>query len=474
MQIGRGPLDTRNQTHYSSCYLRASSSSTSDRESRTTPSDDRPMSKLITSILSVSIMLFALLLSGCADSHPSSQIDRQALISFYNATDGPNWKENSNWLSDAPLNHWYGVTADPEGRVTSLDLWNNQLNGPIPAEIGNLPSLVLLELYGNRLGGEIPAELGNLTNLEWLGLNHNRLSGNIPPALGSLENLQTLDLGSNALGGEIPPELAGLAKLELLNISYNRLTGKIPSGLDRLSSLVFLFLDGNQLSGEIPPQLANLPNLKKLYLGYNLLTGEFPPTLAGLSKLHTLHLTGNQLSGCVPNSMREISGVTFDELGLPFCRKSRDRDVLVMFYHATNGSGWTQRGKWLTSAPVWEWKGVKVDDEGSVTELDLTRNNLSGQIPPELGTLSSLRLLYLGGNRLSGEIPTELGNLTNLGHLALYHNELSGVIPPELGNIPNLSLLTLFGNKLTGCVPDSLRYSTKEYQDQLNLPYCGN
>ena len=147
------------------------------------------MSKLITSILSVSIMLFALLMSGCSDSHPSSQIDRQALISFYNATDGPNWKKNSNWLSDAPLNHWYGVTADPEGRVTSLDLWNNQLNGPIPAQIGNLSGLVLLELYGNRLTGEIPPELGNLTNLRWLGLVGNELAGEIPPDLGDLANL---------------------------------------------------------------------------------------------------------------------------------------------------------------------------------------------------------------------------------------------------------------------------------------------
>ena len=37
--------------------------------------------------------------------------DRQALVAFYNATDGANWRNNENWLSDEPLDAWYGVTV---------------------------------------------------------------------------------------------------------------------------------------------------------------------------------------------------------------------------------------------------------------------------------------------------------------------------------------------------------------------------
>ena len=65
----------------------------------------------------------------------------------------------------------------------------------------------------------------------------------------------------------------------------------------------------------------------------------------------------------------------------------------------------------------------------SLTDLRLYQNQLSGEIPPELGNLASLRWLWLGGNELSGEIPPELGNLFNLISLHLDGNELSGCVP---------------------------------------------
>ena len=94
---------------------------------------------------------------------PTPNPDRAALVALYHATDGPNWKRNSNWLSEAPLGLWNLVHTDPSGRVTSLWLDNNQLRGEIPAELGCLSSLVLLLLNGNELRGGIPPELGVLT-----------------------------------------------------------------------------------------------------------------------------------------------------------------------------------------------------------------------------------------------------------------------------------------------------------------------
>ena len=46
------------------------------------------------------------------------QLDRPALVAFYNATGGANWMNNSNWLSDAHISQWHGVTINPAGRVT--------------------------------------------------------------------------------------------------------------------------------------------------------------------------------------------------------------------------------------------------------------------------------------------------------------------------------------------------------------------
>ena len=44
------------------------------------------------------------------ENNPADQltIEREALIALYNATDGDNWENNTNWCSDKPLNEWYG------------------------------------------------------------------------------------------------------------------------------------------------------------------------------------------------------------------------------------------------------------------------------------------------------------------------------------------------------------------------------
>ena len=68
----------------------------------------------------------------------NSAEDRIALEAFYDATDGANWKNDDNWLSDAPLGEWHGVTTDEEGRVIELHVPDNRLSGEMPPEIGNL------------------------------------------------------------------------------------------------------------------------------------------------------------------------------------------------------------------------------------------------------------------------------------------------------------------------------------------------
>ena len=133
-----------------------------------------------------------------------------------------------------------------------------------------------------------------------------------------------------------------------------------------------------------------------------------------------------------------------------------DRLVLEALYNATDGPNWVNKLKWLSDAPLGEWYGVETDSSGSVVQVSLANNQLSGPIPPELGNLANLGRLYLLDNQLSGPIPPELANLANLGRLYLLDNQLSGPIPPELANLANLSLLLLANNQLSGPIPPEL------------------
>ena len=132
------------------------------------------------------------------------------------------------------------------------------------------------------------------------------------------------------------------------------------------------------------------------------------------------------------------------------------RDVLVALYHATNGADWNKNDHWLSDAPLGEWYGVTTDAHDRVIELNLSQNQLTGMLPPEIGQLADLVNLDVYGNQLQGEIPPEIGNLDNLTHLALWANQFVGSIPPEMGDMASLEWAALGINELTGSIPPEL------------------
>ena len=242
----------------------------------------------------------------CGDEQEENA-DREALEAFYHATDGPNWTDRSNWLSDAPLGEWYGVQADDGGRVIRLILENNNLTGTLPAEIGKLGNLRLFNLEDNQLSGSIPPEIGNMNSLRSIMLSNNRLSGGIPPELGNLKSLADLYIKSNRLSGDIPHEFWNLKSLTDLTLGDNEFTGEIPSEIGDLKALKWVWLNNNLFTGEIPPEIGNLTALVSLRLEYNRLSGSVPPEIGNNTELYEWFMNNiSNLSGPLPDEVTNI------------------------------------------------------------------------------------------------------------------------------------------------------------------------
>ncbi|KAJ9693040.1 hypothetical protein PVL29_011952 [Vitis rotundifolia] len=86
--------------------------------------------------------------------------------------------------------------------------------------------------------------------------------------------------------------------------------------------------------------------------------------------------------------------------------------------------------------------------------LDLSCNNLTGEIPHELGMLSSILALNLSHNQLKGPIPKSFSNLSQIESLDLSYNKLSGEIPPEFIELNFLEVFSVAHNNISGRVPD--------------------
>jgi hypothetical protein len=109
------------------------------------------------------------------------------------------------------------------------------------------------------------------------------------------------------------------------------------------------------------------------------------------------------------------------------------------------------------------------------TSLNLSQNELIGEIPQSIGNLINLTYLNLYSNQLTGDIPSNIGNLINLTYLDLQMNQLSGPIPTEIGNLENLIILHLNDNNLSGVIPDNICDLTIDWSgiwsDYYQIPY---
>lgn len=144
-----------------------------------------------------------------------SSSERQALIDLYYATDGDHWTES--WDLTTSVENWKGVTVI-DHKVVALELTNNNLNGELPASIGNLTHAKVINLHNNNIQGKIPTTIGDLDQLKSLNLSLNILQGSIPEEISKIESLEYLYLYANDFTGIFPKKISKLPNLRRIRM----------------------------------------------------------------------------------------------------------------------------------------------------------------------------------------------------------------------------------------------------------------
>ncbi|KAK4486923.1 hypothetical protein RD792_006233 [Penstemon davidsonii] len=316
-----------------------------------------------------------------------------------------------------------------------LHLNNNHIQGPIPNNISQmLPSLEALVLEQNRINGSLPDSLCEMKSLLFMDLSENHISGNLPECLGNLHDLMTMKLSSNEISGTVPKSIGGAYSLQWLHLNNNSLTGKLPFNMKNCTKLVAVDIGENKLLGKLPKLIGKYSlDLRVLILRNNNFSGPIPFEVCQLLKLQILDLANNNLTRSIPNCFDSFSGMILNsEL-------------------ATNYDPY-----WSLESFSQVLKGIEREYSKIsrfLVNLDVSNNNLVGEIPWELTRLSGLHGLNLSHNHLVGKIPERIGDMKSMESLDLSDNNLSGTIPYSLSDLSSISYLNLSYNNLSGMIP---------------------
>ncbi|XP_021817060.1 probable LRR receptor-like serine/threonine-protein kinase At4g36180 [Prunus avium] len=338
-----------------------------------------------------------------------------------------------------------------QNSLEMLDLGNNQLAGSLP-DLTNLSSLESLTISYNQLSGGIPESIGLMSKLEYIDFRMNSLEG-IPESIGLMSKLVYIDFSMNSLEGVISKtHFSKLSKLRYLGLSSNKLVLDIHADWIPPFQLGSIHLRSCKMGPDFPKWLQTQKEFSHLDISDAGISDSFPSWFWSLCRNVTfMNLTSNQIRGTFANLTLEFSDfptllLSSNKLEGPIPSFLSTTKHLDLSYNKLSGS----ISFLCSSAAI------------NLGFLDLSNNNVSGQVPDCLTHLESLVMLDLSNNALSGKIPTTIGSMFRIETLKLRSNRFVGQLPSSLKNCTSLVVIDVGDNKLSGPIPEWLGVSLKK------------
>ncbi|MFQ6628522.1 hypothetical protein Gotur_007537, partial [Gossypium turneri] len=245
-------------------------------------------------------------------------------------------------------------------KLTILELFSNEFEGPIPKDIGQLSKLEQLLLHINNFTSYLPPSLMSCTNLVTLNLQVNHLEGDLSAFnFSTLQRLNTLDLGNNNFTGTLPLSLYSCKSLTVevknlttLILAKNFMNEAIPNDENIIGegfqNLQILALGGCNFTGQVLKWLAKLKNLEVLDLSQNRISGLIPSWLGSLPNIFYIDLSANLISGEFPKELTSLWALATQESNNQVDRSYLELPVFVMPNNATSQQLYNQ----LSSLPL--------------------------------------------------------------------------------------------------------------------------
>ncbi|KAH0728042.1 hypothetical protein KY284_003907 [Solanum tuberosum] len=402
--------------------------------------------------------LVDLRLSNCSLHHITPLLDYHNFSSLKSL----DLSENYNLGSSVP--QWVFYLPN----LVSLDLSYCYFIGPLPDGPVNLTSLTTFKASRNSFNCRLPKWLFDLNNLEHLDLSTSGIEEEIPDCWMNWPELKVLILRDNNLIGSLPRSMA------ILNLAENEFIGKLPSWLGmKFPTLIVLILRSNKFDGELPQELCHLKDLQILDLANNAFVGIIPRCIGNLSAMvkvkkkvleDDFELNYSSRYGTLIESASWINDVQDDDPGYLYLHHNKMQANWHQYMECTSMRAGTKQQRLagdlekLNSLPgstqlnltdFFQYKAILNNDDTPI-DLTLPEHPIPGQrIPNDIGDMKVLESVDLSKNQLYGQIPPSFSSLTTLSYLNLSNNNLSGMIPLST-QLQSFDPTSFLGNELCG------------------------